>query len=124
YIIYQAVAGPGISRYRNGKYAAPDDSDDLQPIEGAAFTAGFRHYWSPVWSSLLVANYGKERTNAAQPGSDVKSVFYGAANVIWQFHKSAFAGVEYLYGGREDVSGAEGKAHRIQFSIQVDINKH
>ncbi|MHA4846421.1 DcaP family trimeric outer membrane transporter, partial [Flavitalea antarctica] len=25
YIIYQAVAGPGISRYRNGKYAAPDD---------------------------------------------------------------------------------------------------
>ena len=123
YFLYQVIAGPGVSRYRTGKYAAPDANDDLKAITGIGYTAGIRHYWSAAVSSLLVANYGPEDTNSAQPGSDLKSVFYGAANVIWQFHKSAFAGIEYLHGGRENINGAEGRANRIQFSIQVDINK-
>ena len=124
YFIYQVIAGPGVSRYRAGKYAAPDANDDLEPISGMGYTAGIRHYWSPTVSSLIVANYGEEDNNSAQPGSDIKSSFYGAANVIWQFHKSAFAGIEYLHGGRKNINDDDGKANRLQFSIQVDINKH
>ena len=88
------------------------------------YTAGIRHYWNPTVSSLVVANYGTEDNNSAQPGSDIKSSFYGAANIIWQFHKSAFAGIEYLHGGRKNINDADGRANRLQFSIQVDINKH
>lgn len=124
YFIYQVIAGPGISRYRTGKYAAPDVNDDLDPIAGVGYTAGIRHFWSPAVSSLIVANYGTEDNTVAQPGSDLKEAFYGAVNVIWQFHKSAFAGIEYLHGGRTNINNADGKANRVQFSIQVDINKH
>lgn len=124
YFIYQVIAGPGISRYRTGKYAAPDVNDDLDPIAGVGYTAGIRHFWSPAVSSFIVANYGTEDNTVAQPGSDLKEAFYGAVNVIWQFHKSAFAGIEYLHGGRTNINNADGKANRVQFSIQVDINKH
>ena len=124
YFIYQIIAGPGIARYRGGKYAAPDANDELKAIAGMGYTAGIRHFWSPVVSSLVVANYGIEDNNRPQPATDLRSVFYGAANIIWQFHKSAFAGIEYLHGGRENVNGDDGRANRIQFSIQVDINKH
>ena len=124
YFIYQVIAGPGISRYRSGKFAAPDANDQLEPISGIGYTAGIRHYWSPAFSSLVLANYGTEDNLSSQPGSDIKSAFYGAVNLIWQFHKSAFAGIEYLHGIRTNFDDAEGKANRIQFSIHVDINKH
>ncbi len=124
YFTYQVITGRGISRYRAGMYAAPDADDNLKAIPGIGFTAGIRHFWSPSFSSLLVMNYGNADNTSQQPSGDVKSTFYGAANLIWQFHKSAFAGIEYLHGGRQDISGADGRANRIQFSIQVDINKH
>ncbi len=124
YFSYQVIAGRGTSRYRAGKYAAPDADDNLKAIPGIGFTAGIRHFWSPTVSSLLLFNYGSEDNTSEQPGSDVQSTFYGAANVIWQFHKSAFAGIEYLHGGRKNINNADGRANRIQFSIQVDINKH
>ena len=124
YFLYQMIGGPGISRYRAGKFAAPDADDKLEPITGMGYTAGIRHYWSEEFSSLLVANYGTENNTYAQSGGDLKSTFYGAANMVWQFHKSAFAGIEYLHGGRQDKNNAKGRANRLMFSIQVDINKH
>jgi hypothetical protein len=124
FFAYQFLAGRGVSRYRASKYAAPDSDDQLESIPGFGVTASVRHFWTPKLSSLLVFNYGKANPVSGQPGSDPESSFYGAANMIWQFHKSAFAGVEYLHGGRNDISGASGRANRIQFSVQVDINKH
>ena len=124
YFLYQVIGGPGISRYRAGKFAAPDSDDNLEPIAGMGYTAGIRHFWNRSSSSLLVANYGTENNTSAQSGSDLKSTFYGAANFVWQFHKSAFAGIEYLHGGRQNKNNDAGRANRLQFSIQVDINKH
>lgn len=124
YFLYQVIGGPGISRYRAGKFAAPDSDDNLEPIAGMGYTAGIRHFWNPVLSSLLVANYGTENNTSAQFDGDLKSTFYGAANLVWQFHKSAFAGIEYLHGGRQNKNNDAGRANRLQFSIQVDINKH
>jgi hypothetical protein len=124
FFAYQFLFGPGVARYRAGKYAAPDANDDLQSIPAFGITTSLRHFWTPTLSSLLVVNYGKENPVSGQPASDLEAAFYGALNLIWQFHPSAFAGVEYLHGGREDISGASGRANRIQFSVQVDINKH
>lgn len=121
---YQFLFGPGVARYRAGKYAAPDVNDELSSIPAFGITASVRHFWTPKISSLLLANYGKENPVSGQPGTDLESAFYGALNVIWQFHPSAFAGIEYLHGGRRDINEASGQANRIQFSVQVDINKH
>jgi hypothetical protein len=124
FFAYQFLAGPGVARYRAGKYAAPDDNDQLQSIPAFGVTASAKHYWTPKLSSLILFNYGKESPVSGQPDSDLESAFYGAVNLIWQFHKIAFLGLEYLHGGRYDISGASGRANRLQFSVQVDINKH
>lgn len=121
---YQFILGPGVARYRAGKYAAPDSEDQLKSIPAYGITAGYKHYWNPKWSSLLLANYGKENTVSGQPETDLASAFYGALNLIWQFHPSAFAGIEYLHGGRENINEQSGRANRIQLSIQANINKH
>ena len=121
---YQFILGPGVARYRAGKYAAPDSDDQLKSIPAYGITASYKHYWNPKWSSLLLANYGKENTVSGQPETDLASAFYGALNLIWQFHPSAFAGIEYLHGGRENINEQSGRANRIQLSIQANINKH
>ena len=124
FFIFQLLAGEGVSRYRNGKFAAPDASDDLSPIPSFGVMGGVKHAWNSKWSSLVVFNYGTEDNTVAQPASDLTTVYYGAVNLIWQFHKNAFTGIEYLHGSREDIDGTIGRANRLQFSIQMDINKH
>lgn len=120
--IYQALYGPGLARYRFGKYAAPDDEGRIQPIVGAGFTFGVLHYWSAEWSTFLLYNYGIEDPQEGQPGTDTKAASYAAVNLLWRFTPCAFAGVEFLHGMREDVSEEDGTADRIMFSIQMNIN--
>ncbi len=121
-ITFQLIAGQGISKYRGGIYAAPDSSDHLQPIPGLGVTLTYCHHWTKQLSSLLVGNYGYEDNLSTQAPSDIHQVFYGALNLIWNFHPSAYVGVEYLHGGRMDKDMHEGRANRLQFSFRVNIN--
>lgn len=121
-ITFQAIAGQGISKYRGGIYAAPDSSDHLQSIPGLGLTLTYSHQWTKQLSSSLVGNYGYENNLPTQALTDIHQVFYGALNLIWNFHASAFAGIEYLHGGRMDKDLSEGRANRIQLSIRVNIN--
>jgi len=121
-ITFQAIAGPGISKYRGGTFAAPDSTDHLQSISGVGATLTYCHQWNEQWSSLFVGNYGYEENLSTQAMTDIREVFYGAINLIWKFHKSAFVGAEYLHGGRKDKDLTEGRANRIQLSLRVNIN--
>lgn len=121
-ITFQFIAGQGISKYRGGIYAAPDSNDRLQPIPGLGVTFTYCHHWNKQLSSLLVGNYGYEDNLSTQALSDIHQVFYGALNLIWNFHSSAFVGIEYLHGGRMDKDLSEGRANRIQMSLRVNIN--
>ncbi len=124
FLTYQVVYGPGVSRYRSGKHAAPDNDDNMEAITGVGYTLAIKHFWIPSLSSTVVANYGTEDNTAAQPSNDPKEFFYGAVNLVWEVTKNGFAGIEYLHGGRKDINDAKGTANRLQISIQVNINKH
>ena len=121
-IIYQVVYGPGIGRYRGGESVALDQNGNLETLTDLGLTLGVEHYWTDKLSTLLVYNYGKVDNTVGQPGSALESTNYFAANLIYNFMKGTFIGVEYLRGNREDFNGADGTANRLQMSVRYSFN--
>lgn len=121
-LIYQAVYGPGVSRYRGGVSAMPGDDGVPEALTDFGVTLGYQHFWNDTWSSLVIYNTGMVELPESAAGSSFESGQYLAANVVWHFIPKAFAGIEYLYGTRNDFDGASGNANRIQFSMQYTFN--
>lgn len=121
-IIYQVLYGPGSGRYRGGYSAALDANGELEALTDFGITAGYLHYWSKAFSSLLVYNFGSNDNTAGQPDSDLHETSYFAVNLLWHFIDNAFVGMEYLRGKRLDVSEMEGTANRLQFSVKYKFN--
>lgn len=121
-LIYQVVYGPGIARYRGGLSAAPDAAGNLGAITDFGFTVGYQHHWNEKWTSLVLLNHGSVENTDGQPITDLSDASYGAVNLLYHFTKNAFAGVEFLHGLRKDISGDEGTANRLQFSVSYTFN--
>jgi DcaP outer membrane protein len=117
-ITYQAVYGLGAARYRGGLSAATDAEGNLQALPDLGFTVGYEHRWNKAFSSLVLYNYGSVDNTEGQPGSAIEDTKYFAVNTLWHFADNAFAGVEYLWGRRDDVNGDNGAASRLQFSVK------
>lgn len=121
-IIYQAVYGQGVGRYRGGLSAGLDDQGNLQALPEGGLTLGLEHQWNAAFSSLLVYNTGFVNNSDGQPGNALKRADYAAANLVWHFAENAFAGVEYLWGLRRDFDDEEGTANRLQLSVRYSFN--
>lgn len=122
HIFFQLAGGSGIGRYNGGLSVEPDENNELQGIMEYALSAGYQHWWSDKFSSFAMFNYGRADFTPAQPLSNIKSLSYAAVNLLWHFIPEAYAGIEYLWGNRTDVSDASGTANRIQFSFQYSFN--
>lgn len=117
----QGTYGPGVGRYRGGITAAPDAAGDLEAVDVLAFMVAYQHHWSDEWRSTVTYSWGEGDLPAGAPTDSAEVLEYAAVNLIWQFSDRAWAGVEYLYGSREDVDDSRGEANRIQFSIRYDF---
>ena len=120
-LFVQGTYGPGVGRYRGGITAAPDASGNLEAVVVLAGMVGYEHHWSDKWRSTVTYSWGEGDLPAGAPADSVENLEYLAANLIWQFSDRAWAGVEYLFGAREDQDGSRGEANRLQFSIRFDI---
>jgi hypothetical protein len=120
--IYQVVYGPGVGRFRGGLSAGLDANGELEPITDMGATAGYHHFWSDHFSSLLVYNQGSLDETEGQPVNEISEMNYMAINLLWHFVDKAFVGVEYLRGTREDISKEDGTANRLQFSVKYSFN--
>jgi hypothetical protein len=121
-IIYQVVYGPGVGRFRGGLAAGLDENGNLEALQEFGITVGLEHRWNSKFSSLLLYNRGEVDNTLGQPFNSIRSADYVAANLLWNFTERALAGVEYLWGLREDLDGADGTANRIQFSVKYSFN--
>lgn len=121
-LIYQAVYGPGVSRFRGGLAAGLDANGDLEAITSVGATVGVQHFWNDNLSSLIIYNQGSNDVTEGEPLTNNYKGNYMAANLLWHFTDKAFVGVEYLRGTREDISKESGTANRIQFSVKYSFN--
>lgn len=121
-IIYQVVYGPGVGRMRGGLSAGLDENGDLEALTDLGITVGFEHQWNDAFTSVLIYNYGEVENSVGQTPNSLANTSYLSANLLWKFAAQAFAGVEYLYGTRQDVSEDDGTANRVQFSVRYTFN--
>lgn len=119
---FQFAGGPGIGRFNGGMSVVPDENNELRGLTDALITVGYLHWWNEAFSSYIMYNQGWSDYSDLQPSSDIQSLNYMSANVVWHFLPGAFAGIEYLRGNRKDISDNKGTANRIQMSIQYNFN--
>jgi hypothetical protein len=122
YAYAQFTFGEGVGRYRGAVTAVPDENGDLQPVGVTAITAGYDHYWTPRLSTNAVYSVGLVNDKPYLAETLNKQLDYAAVNLLyWFLPDRAWAGVEYLHGRREVVSGDSGKANRIQFAVRFNF---
>ncbi len=117
----QASVGPGVSSFRGGIVAAPDENGQLEAVDSFAAMVSYQHFWRDDLYSHLIYNYGEQDNTAGQAGGSLHAVEYAAANLVWQFGEKMSFGGEWLYGSREDNDGASGDAHRLLFVFRMDF---
>ncbi len=121
-LIYQVAYGPGIGRFRGGISAGLDENGNLEALPEGGITLGYEHQWNQTFTSLVMYNQGWVDNSGNQPTTALQGADYFATNLLWHFTDRAFAGVEYLWGKREDNDGDVGIANRIQFSMKYTFN--
>ncbi len=94
---------------------------DMETIGVFSTYGGIQHWWSDRFRSNLVYGY----VDADNPGfiddDKLENTTYIAVDLIWKPFKSVTLGAEYLWGRRENKSGASGIANRVLFSSKVDF---
>jgi hypothetical protein len=97
-------------------------SPDVLPLLGLSFY--YDHYWTNTlstslgWSSTKVDNTSFQEPVAFREGQ------YASVNLLWQPDKTFMVGAEYLWGQREDKSGAKGIDNRLQFSAKYSFSSN
>lgn len=114
--------GPGVGRYRGAASAGFNRTGQLKTVDAVGLTVGYEHYWTPRWSTNVVASPAWITSNLGDPASTNDRFDYVAANLkYWFLEGQAWSGLEYLYGRRRLRSGTEGSANRMQFAISFNL---
>ena len=117
-VYWQINYGDGIASLLGGlPDITPTGPDSAALLGYFGWMVGTTHEWNDKLSSNFTFAESHFRNTAGQPSSDINNLTYLAANMIWTPLDSVELGIEYLYGKREDISGASGLANRIQFAI-------
>ena len=123
YAYGQFTFGDGVGRYRGGTTAVPDANGQLHArrphrVHGRLRALLGRSALVERWSSAR----RRRRTKDFYPADFNKQLDYAAINLLyWFLENRAWAGVEYLHGGREVFGGQSGSANRLQFAVRFNL---
>ena len=117
----QATYGEGIFRYFNDDFqnndAAFDRNNELTAIPAVGAMIGYTHKWSDWLRSTASYGYVHLDNEFSQGPHAYHQTHYGSLNLVWKARKQLNVGLEALYGHKEEKSGADGDAFRIQLGV-------
>lgn len=113
----QILVGDGIGSFRSLPDAVYDPSVGTVTQPLFAWMVGCTVQWNEKYSSNFTYAENTLDTRLGMFADDVAETSYLAANVIWSPAKRVYAGIEYLYGTRQNVDGQSADANRLQVSI-------
>lgn len=118
---FQVNYGEGIGRYVNDLQVTRGESFDavlnggeLEALKAYAGYVSYQAVFNPKWRSNLTGGYVYIDQPGFQPAGSMESTTYLSYNLIWSPVPKLDLGLEFLYGQREDVGGADGDATRLQ----------
>ena len=81
--------------------------------------AAYRHRWSDRLHSSFGLSFAEADNDTTISGLDVPKDYQSAhANIVWVPIKRMSIGAEYIWGRRNDESGADGVMNRLQLSAK------
>jgi DcaP outer membrane protein len=121
----QLTYGEGIFRYFNDDFinndAAFDRSGNLTAIPVFGGMIGFTHKWNDTFRSTASYGYVHIDNEFSQGPHQYHLTHYASLNLVWQIRKRLSIGFEGLYGHKEEKSGADGDAFRLQLGIVYSL---
>jgi cell division protein FtsB len=121
----QLTYGQGLFRYFNDDFqnndAAFNSSGNLTAIPAFGAMIGYTHKWTDYLRSTASYGYVHLDNQFSQEPDAYHQTHYGSLNLIWQARKRLTIGLEALYGFKEEKSGADGDAFRIQIGAVYSI---
>jgi hypothetical protein len=121
----QVTYGEGLFRYFNDDFfnndAAFDSSGNLTAIPAFGAMIGFTHKWNDYLRSTASYGYVHLDNQYSQDPSAYHQTHYASLNLVWQARKRLTIGFEGLYGHKEEKSGADGDAFRLQIGALWSI---
>ena len=126
-LLVQVVGGEGIANYMND--ATPDlaaDGTITAPTAAAVPLLGLTGYADIAWSKMFSTSIGYSTVfmfnTSLQPSSAFKRGQYASVNLLVAPFRNFLAGPEFLWGRRNDLSGAHGDDLRLQISIKYSFS--
>ena len=121
----QLTYGQGLFRYFNDDFqnndAAFNSSGNLTAIPAFGAMIGYTHKWTDTLRSTASYGYVHLDNQFSQDPSAYHVTHYASMNLVWQVRKRLSLGLEGLYGFKEEKSGADGDAFRIQLGAVYSI---
>lgn len=109
--------GEGIGSYRDLPDIALVSATQGTALKTVAWYLGVTHQWTERWSSNLTFSNGATDNTPFQAADSLHEVQYLAANLIWHPTPWTFAGMEYLWGQRENRDQQRADANRMMVSV-------
>jgi cell division protein FtsB len=121
----QLTYGQGLFRYFNDDFqnndAAFNSSGNLTAIPAFGAMIGYTHKWTDKFRSTASYGYVHLDNEFSQQPDAYHITHYASMNLVWQVRKRLSLGLEGLYGFKEEKSGADGNAFRIQLGAVYSI---
>ena len=121
----QLTYGEGLFRYFNDDFqnndAAFDRSGNLTAIPAFGAMVGYTHKWTDYVRSTVSYGYVHLDNQFSQEPDAYHQTHYASLNLVWQARKRLSIGFEGLYGHKEEKSGADGDAFRLQLGVLYSI---
>jgi FtsZ-binding cell division protein ZapB len=121
----QLTYGEGLFRYFNDDFqnndAAFNSSGNLTAIPAFGAMIGYTHKWTDYLRSTVSYGYVHLDNQFSQEPNAYHQTHYASLNVVWQARKRLSIGFEGLYGHKEEKSGADGDAFRLQLGVLYSI---
>lgn len=125
--LFQGVYGKGVANYIQdmsslGYDLVPRTTDGQLKASGMwGLFAAFRQNWTSALYSSLIYSYARMENSGTLPAADYKYAQYAAVNLLWNFTEYGTAGVEYLFGRRNNFDKTYGNASRINAMVKYSF---
>ncbi|WP_455207192.1 DcaP family trimeric outer membrane transporter [Kaarinaea lacus] len=94
---------------------------DLETSKAANIALGYAHKFTPQLTTNVALAWTEIEQSDLRAADSIRRGRVGHVNMIWSLSKALSTGVEYMWGHRENVDGAQGDAARLQAMVKYSF---
>lgn len=128
-VLVSGTYGQGIARYLNNlsdldlDFDLTNDGAGIRALPVIGAFGAYQHYWTDQLRSTVTFGYDRVQNTAQQPFDAFSKSYYTSGNLIWRplKHYQFTVGAEFLYGWQVLKDNSQGRANRVQVSLQYNL---